>query len=244
MILFVFEGGKAEPKVFDSLQKLFLGGEEVRVVACQYDLPTLFSRLKKNNYDLFRTLPLEENGIIIPDDIRLDTFFSQIFLFFDYDFQNKIGLENVNYILSEMLDFFDNETDNGKLYINYPMVESLKYTKELPDSDYYTYHVSREDCAHFKGMAESFAFPKAKQYRFIDLTKTTPEEVKENWNLLKQQNVSKANYLVNGDNVVPVQKDDINQKAIFDGQTNKFVKVNETVSILNSFPLFLFEYMK
>lgn len=38
MILFVFEGGKAEPLVFDSLAELFLKGEEVRVVTCEHDL--------------------------------------------------------------------------------------------------------------------------------------------------------------------------------------------------------------
>ena len=32
MILFVFEGGKGEPTIFDSIEKLFLSGEELRVV--------------------------------------------------------------------------------------------------------------------------------------------------------------------------------------------------------------------
>lgn len=141
MILFVFEGLKAEPTVFGSLEKLFLSGEEVRMVKCSHDLPTLYKRLKSNDFDLFRSLPLTENGIDVPDGIRLDTMFSQIFLFFDYDFQNRIGLENVNTILEEMLGFFDNETDNGKLYVNYPMIESLKYTKTLPDANYWKYTV-------------------------------------------------------------------------------------------------------
>lgn len=35
-----------------------------------------------------------------------------------------------------MLDYFSDETENGKLYINYPMIESLKYTKEIPDANY------------------------------------------------------------------------------------------------------------
>lgn len=42
MILFVFEGLKAEPTVFGSLEKLFLSGEEVRMVKCSHDLPTLY----------------------------------------------------------------------------------------------------------------------------------------------------------------------------------------------------------
>ncbi len=125
MILFVFEGGKAEPMVFDSLEKIFLAGEEVRIVTCKHDLPTLFSRLKKNDFDLFRSLPLKENGIDVPDDVRMDTLFSQIFLFFDYDFQNRIGLEKVNEVLFEMLEFFNDETENGKLYIVVPQKANL-----------------------------------------------------------------------------------------------------------------------
>lgn len=111
MILFVFEGGKAEPTVFDSIGKLFLPNEELCVVKCRHDLPTLYSNLRANGYDLFRSLPFEDNGVILPKDKRLDTLFSQVFLFFDYDFQNRIGAQKVNNILDEMLDFFDDETE-------------------------------------------------------------------------------------------------------------------------------------
>ena len=81
MILFVFEGGKGEPTIFESIEKLFLSSEELRIVKCGFDLPTLYSNLKKSGEDVFRSLPLRENGIIIPEGKRLDTYFSQIFLF-------------------------------------------------------------------------------------------------------------------------------------------------------------------
>ena len=246
MILFVFEGGKAEPLVFDSLAKLFLTGEDVRVVTCEHDLPTLFTRLKKNDYDLFRSLPLKENGIEIPDGVRIDTLFSQIFLFFDYDFHNRIGVEKVNEILEEMLEYFDDETVNGKLYVNYPVIESLKYTKEMPDEKYHEYVVSRSVCAEhkFKGLSEEFAFAEAKQYRFIDLSKTPTEEVRRNWELLRDQNVRKANYICAGENVLPENKEDIAQDKLFDAQKSNYVEVNDSVAILNSFPIFLFEYLR
>lgn len=48
--------------------------------------------------------------------------------------------------LKELLDFFNEETDMGKLYINYPMIESLKYTKQLPDADFHTYRTTLEEC--------------------------------------------------------------------------------------------------
>ena len=246
MILFVFEGGKAEPTVFDSIGKLFLPNEELCVVKCRHDLPTFYSNLRANGYDLFRSLPFEDNGVILPKDKRLDTLFSQVFLFFDYDFQNRIGTQKVNKILDEMLDFFDDETENGKLYINYPMIESLKYTKEMPDADYWKYVATRDECAKhlFKGKAERFAYAQAKAFRFIDLDKTDKETVKNNWESLKIQNVCKAHYLVSGCNTIPSEKSTINQKSIFEAQKDKYVNTDEMVSILNSFPIFLYDYLK
>ena len=246
MILFVFEGGSAEPKVFDSIGKLFLSGEDFRIIRCKHDLPTLYSHLKANGDDLFRILPFKENGIEIPERKRLDTLFSQIFLFFDYDFQNRIGLDKVNEILDEMLDFFDDETDNGKLYINYPMIESLKYTKEMPDNNYYQYVVSRGECVkhQFKGNAEQFAYAGAKGFKFIDLPRTKEANVIKNWDNLKFQNVTKANYIVSGSNTIPEHKENINQNAIFEAQKSKHVDVNMDVSILNSFPIFIYDYLE
>lgn len=211
MILFVFEGGKVEPSIFESIGKLFLSGEELRTVVCGFDLPTLYSRLKDNGEDLFRSLPLRENGIVVPEGKRVDTMFSQIFLFFDYDFQNRMGLERLNEILGEMLEFFCDETDNGKLYVNYPMVESLKYTKEIPDARYFEYVATRQDCVShkFKGMAEQFAYAQAKAFRFIDLSKLERYAVISNWENLKLQNVSKANYILTGNNVMPENKVEI-----------------------------------
>jgi hypothetical protein len=246
MILFVFEGGSAEPKVFDAIGKLFLSGEDFRIIKCKHDLPTLYSRLKANGDDLFRTLPFKENGIEIPEGKRLDTLFSQIFLFFDYDFQNRMGLEKLNKILDEMLDFFDDETDNGKLYINYPMIESLKYTKEMPDADYYKYVVTREECVKhkFKSNAEQFAYADAKGFKFIDLAQTKETDVIENWGNLKFQNVTKANYIVSDSNIMPEEKETINQNAIFNAQKSKYVNVRDNVSILNSFPIFIYDYLE
>lgn len=246
MILFVFEGGKAEPTVFKSIAQLFLGNEQVVTVSCRYDLPTLYTNLRQNDYDLFRFLPLEDNGIDLPQGRRIDTLFSQIFLFFDYDFQNRRGVTVVNQILDEMLDFFDDETENGKLYINYPMVESLKYAKQMPDKDYWRYTVTRQICVkhQFKALAEQFAYPAAKGYRFINLQQTPSSTIIANWHSLIQQNVCKSNYIIRGNYHFPADKSEIGQKAIFDAQLSKYVLADDSVAILNSFPLFLFEYLK
>lgn len=246
MILFVFEGSVAEPTIFKSINNLFLSNEEVQVIRYGSDLPTLYKNLKDNDYDLFRVIPFKENGIEIPTGKRIDTLFSQVFLFFDYDFQNRMGTERLDAILKEMLEYFNDETVTGKLYINYPMVESLKYTKEMPDINYLKYIVSREDCVlhKFKNHAELFAYPQARGYNFINLDKTPQEEVKGNWDMLLLQNVSKANYICNEKNEIPKNKEDISQNKLFSAMKQKYVDVNETVAILNSFPIFIFEYVK
>ena len=43
---------------------------------------------------------------------------------------------------------------------------------------------------------------------------------------------------------MPIKKHVIDQIAIFEGQKSKYVDVDETVAILNSFPLFVYEYLK
>lgn len=126
------------------------------------------------------------------------------------------------------------------------MIESLKYTKTLPDANYWKYTVTRQTCVDhkFKGEAETFAYTEAKGYKFIDLSKTNESEVRNNWNLLKAQNVCKANYIVSGENVLPEDKDTVSQDAIFKAQKEKYVCANDEVAILNSFPIFIHDYLK
>ena len=67
---------------------------------------------------------------------------------------NSLSLEEIiNSRLKDMLELFDDETSNGKLYINYPMIESIRYAKELPDRNYYQYTVKCAECHDFKRLS-------------------------------------------------------------------------------------------
>lgn len=68
--------------------------------------------------------------------------------------------------------------------------------------------------------------------------------VSNNWNTLKEQNIKKANFICNDIFDYPGSKDEINQQLIFNCQKEKFVDKDDSVSILSSFPLFLYEYFK
>ena len=257
MILFVFEGAEREPRFFKTLERLFFGAGERIVRSFGNNIYELYKQLKDLDGDgdivsVLRENKLHEKDSPFPEDVKSSDF-SEIYLFFDYDFQNEnLTLEEMNSRLDEMLTLFDDETDNGKLYISYPMVESLCYTKELPDEHFCEYKVNRCDCRerHFKDIAATFSFYGS--MNFIELPdaghhKAGEREiarVKKNWIMLVDQHTSKANYICTGRYCRPSNKDETCQKNIFKAQLSKYLAVDDSVAILNAFPLFLFEYFK
>lgn len=261
MILFIFEG-KDDKTYFESIKRLFFP-EKSDTFVCTYNSniyslytklnqhDTLNGMLKVNTVSVFNEI-LTEKGDYTLKDFREDEV-SEIYLFFDYDFQeDSRTLQENNKILSEMLMYFTDETENGKLYINYPMVESLRYTKELPDNDYWKYTITRQRCQEesFKHQVHGFSFYGSNLQYIIPIIKHEDDEAKiqektntaiKNWKHLIVMNVSKSNYICNSKNVIPDETG--NQKEIFDNQLSKYVQTEECkVAILNAFPIFLFEY--
>ena len=261
MILFVFEG-KDDKTYFESIKRLFFPAKSDTFV-CTYNsnIYSLYTKLKAHDalkemleVDTVSVLKdiLLEKGDETLKDIREDEV-SEIYLFFDYDFQeDSRTLEENNNRLSELLNYFTDETGKGKLYINYPMVESLRYTKELPDNNYWQYTVTRQKCQEekFKHQVHEFSFYGGSLEYLVLTIKPADDKTKiqqkantakTNWLHLVTMNTSKANYICNDKNELP---DEVNsQQDIFDSQLSKYVNTEKCkVAILNAFPLFLFDY--
>ena len=255
MILFVFEGKRREPDIFKTLEFLFFQKEQS--IICSFgnniyelyrqmqeldgagDIVSILRELNKNNPDSPFTSETKSSD------------YSEIYLFFDYDFQNRnLTLEEMNRQLSEMLDLFNDETDNGKPYINYPMLEAIRYTKELPDAHYYEYTVSRTDCHDFgfKDLAQRFSAYGSLDFIVLNFHSTPRQNkidhIKRNWTMLEEQNTVKANYLCNNQLSIPPDKESISQKRIFEAQISKHSSPKAEVSILSAFPLFNYDYFK
>ena len=261
MILFVFEG-KDDKTYFESIKRLFFPAKSDTFV-CTYNsnIYSLYTKLKSHDalnemleVDTVSVLKeiLLEKGDETLKDIREDEV-SEIYLFFDYDFQeDSRTLEENNNRLSELLDYFTDETGRGKLYINYPMVESLRYTKELPDNNYWQYTVTRQRCQeeNFKHQVHEFSFYKSNLEYLVLTIKPADDDAKiqqkadtakTNWLHLVTMNTSKANYICNDRNELPDEVN--NQLDIFNSQLSKYVNTEECkVAILNAFPIFLFDY--
>lgn len=166
MILFVFEGDDREPYLYKTLERLYLPKDNDNII-CSFgnNIYELYSEMESLGEEGDFVSMLREH-LAARGDATLDRIktsrISETYLFFDYDFQNsQLSLEEINERVKSMLEYFTDETDNGKLYINYPMIESIRYTKELPDENYWSYVVSRAECHDFKRIAGEFSYYKS-----------------------------------------------------------------------------------
>ncbi|WP_291135176.1 hypothetical protein [Flavobacterium sp. UBA7663] len=226
-ILFVFEGENAEAQIVSSLQKFFLqenttiksvyGAEIYQIykeIKADEDLDT-FNLIKDRNYDKKDTLATYKR-----DD------FAEIYMFFDYDGHSSMADDGR---LEELLDFFNEETDKGKLYISYPMVESLKHV-----CDHETFHDSTVQCKiniKYKGLVAKDALKHLINFNGYDL---------KIWQQLITTHLKKMRFIIVGVYSFPTQL--YSQSIVFSNQLSKYIKPTSTVAVLSAFPVFLHDY--
>ena len=284
MILFVFEGEATEPLLYSSIKHLFMPKEKNDII-CSYksNIYSLYNRMLANGYfddaendvsivPLLQTHLRKQRELNHPLlKIKRWAEISEVFLFFDYDCQNKnsngtYSLGDNNRQIQEMLSFFNNETSAGKLYINYPMIESIRYTKKLPDSAFGTYTAPLTECpdAVFKNKVDAFSFYKSFDFltlNFLDSLRDVMnlaeaksrklklrsfwkqrKKRKDNWKMLIKQNVEKLFEITNADKTEIHSKQEITQEKLFEVQRKDFVS-KQIISIICSLPLFLYDYI-
>jgi len=133
-VLLIVEGERVEVQLFNQLFKVYNLSLNYDIFPYKTSIYELYERMFKGNEDCLDSLDLIQTlKSKDPDNKLLDEYFSDIVLIFDYEPQdNRFTPEKIEL----MLNYFNKSTDNGKLYINYPMVESFKHLKSIPDRDY------------------------------------------------------------------------------------------------------------
>lgn len=128
---FIVEGEVREPQIIDNISKIFFSHRNYTVITLPAgeNIYMLWKQLKEDDFETDIIEVLRESN----DEIRKQLMglsrddFSEVYLFFDYDaHQTNLGKDVQEDVICEMLESFDNETENGKLYISYPMVEALR----------------------------------------------------------------------------------------------------------------------
>ena len=232
MILFVFEGENREPTLFKTLEHLYFStNKQIRICSYKNNIYDLYKRMTETDEPEDIITILKKKLIADKDnplkEIRRRSDFSQVYLFFDYDSHNNKDHIVSDSQIQEMLLFFNDESsDYGKLFINYPMVESIRYAKnKLPDTDYHTYTSPINLGKKFKEKANDDSVYKNLDFITFRINLKTQnlkipsrqekiDEVKRNWEYLVQMNLTKANFICTENNALPANETDVAQGKI------------------------------
>ena len=143
-ILILVEGAKTDLLLMNKVLNYYGISDRHQIVSYNtgiYDLyQKMFYENEPDSLDLLQVLKEHEK-----DETKKTIFnehYSDIVLIFDLDPQSPDYSPD---IITKMADYFTESSDTGKLYLNYPMVESFYHMKSIPDPDFMNYTVSMEE---------------------------------------------------------------------------------------------------
>src|SRR5690606_34418543 len=143
-ILVLVEGAKTDLRLMEHLFHLYGIDDKHQVVSYNTNIYTLYNKMFKDgnpaDVDILQLLKENES-----DPQKKEIFnkrYSDILLIFDLDPHDSQFSEDK---IMEMINFFVESSDMGKLYLNYPMVEAFYHMKNIPDPDYNSYTVSMDE---------------------------------------------------------------------------------------------------
>ena len=224
-ILFVFEGQRPEKIILQSLCNNLFNVKKHLIVECVFDaeIYQLYAWLKKDEYiDTFEMLKGKVGKVL--DEYERDDF-AEIYLFFDYDGHASTA---DNYKIMELLTFFNNETEKGKLFVSYPMVEAIKH---IVENESFQHKVVPCKIKDYKSLVNTEASKNLKDFRKYDINI---------WKLILRLHLYKMNYIVNDVFDYPLSV--IQQDEIFKCQYDKYISPSAEISVLSAFPLFIHYY--
>lgn len=249
--LSIFEG-EAETKYVEKLERNFLGKNVS--VKCVYDteIYQLYKKIKEEDFivDVINILKerSKKNAEVLKDYNRES--FAAIYLFFDYDAHSSIADDKH---IVEMLDFFDNETENGMLYLSYPMVEAIRHYKDMDSFKGLTAKCKRGNkyenvnCPYKDNCEELDACLAEPHYKTLVPTDCRTQLTNINsynldvWEELIRAHVFKMNYLVNDKFSMPERI--VGQSHIFNQQFEKHINHKcPKVAVLSAFPIYVLDY--
>lgn len=212
----------------DKDYKAFIVEGEVREPLIIYNIANVF--FSHVNFKII-TLPANQNIYMLWKKLKEDDF-SEVYLFFDYDgHQNNLSEEDDSDVLEQMLVSFDNETENGKLYISYPMVEALRDFEEGKCGRAGQCFVPIAEMGNYKFVSAEHSFhPGFKDY---DITI---------WKSLIEVFAMRISCLMDGDSTITYEQytEAISPFAIYKMEEKVILK--QRVFVLSAFPEFLLDY--
>lgn len=240
-ILVIVEGKKAEPKFFEQIHHVF--GLDFNICSLATNIYTLYKRIKDLDFECDIKQVLKE---IHPEKSQmLDNKFVYTYLVFDCDAHHpkkddnrdikEIVIDNLSKI-KEMLDYFNDETEpsKGKLYINFPMMESYRDADDFFDDAYQNTEVMLSDLGNYKSIVGNRKLSK----RRID--SYTIDELSR----LSKMNLFKLNKIVNNlwnSLSYSEYRNIMGASQLFHAEKN-IVNVSNKISVINTTMFLVIDY--
>ncbi len=238
--VFIVEGENRDLRFIEAITRLYIKDFDESViinVPAAGNIYMLYEKMRADDFETDVIEVLREN--IEPARKKLENVsrdkVTEVYLFFDADLHNNnyVGDEQSEIILNKMLSVFNNETDNGKLYISYPMVEALYDVREGQCKAYSRCFISREEFADYKRMAGTGNALSSKHF-----------QTEEEWKKVIQAFYLRINCLYNCDNMSYEQyRELVSPLHIFKRQ-NLYIDDKDEVFVLSALPELLLDYFR
>lgn len=195
-ILVIVEGAKTDFNLMKRLLSIYGISDVHHIVSYNTNIYTLYNQLpddyeEYDDIDLLQLLKEREQ-----DESKralLNQRYTDVLLVFDLDPQAPdFAPEKI----IKMANYFTESTNMGKLYLNYPMVESFYHMSNIPDEKYSEYMVTLEDLKNrkYKQIVHNIC-------RDGDYTKFASS--REECGIVIRQNLDKAISMINSNEDFP-----------------------------------------
>lgn len=261
-IAFIYEGVQAEDELLANMKQMYLSDfydVETFQLPAEGNIYMLWKQLVDDEFetsviDVLKEMSKEAKSRIEEQNLKASDF-AEIYLFFDYDghaasfseetvheanelckSRNMPEVKNKWDLLERMLLVFQNETEEGKLYISYPMIESIKEI-EKESAEYKRLYIPLTDTPNYKHRF----FERSDYGNYGAITK-------EMWDIACHASVKQANLIVYRKAECSYEEfiNKLTQLDIYHAQKKYYINAagEKLLAILNSLPLFLVEYFE
>jgi hypothetical protein len=242
-VLIILEGKRPDRALVEKIENVFSSTKpsSLSLVTVGCDIYELYTKMI--DYDsAFASSGLVDIEDVLktmktisPSDIlKLNRKYPFKYLFFDFDFQDTVHpTVNKQSALSDMIMYFSDETENGLMLINYPMIESYRDCAFPCDDTFMAIEIEQNRLSDYKKIV-------AARGNYVLLSKYDVNS----FLALLGQSIKKANLLVTNDSSLcdlNSYRKYITQRNVLDAQ---FARISLTgkIFVLNSSVFFIIEF--
>lgn len=152
--LIITEGEKLEKAFFSRMKDVF--SMKIDIYTFKTNVISLYDDLIKEEKD---GLPsdlievLRHRKMNTSEEIKiLSNDFVYVYLIFDFDYHASDNKHNIVDVIEYLTKRFDNETEDGKLYVNYPMMDSIYDQTVIGEDVYLEKCIQISDSSNYKSI--------------------------------------------------------------------------------------------